>query len=162
MFYLFDINKWIIHLLPPVLRKSSIYAFLRCMLYPLKQLQAAFLAYKTGVDRQLTYNAFNNSLTRFLNGLFFFEYDAIYITDEVYDRAYLSFASEAIDPVYMSYQEESPSTALELGSLAPADITGGFIVHVPAALSEADIATVTNWVNYYKMAGTTFKIEIYG
>lgn len=161
MFYHFDVDKWIIHLLPPALRKASIYAFLRCMLYPVKQLQSAFLAYKTGVDRQLTSNAFQNSLERFLNGLFFFEYKAIYITDVEEDWAYLSFASEAVDPVYMSFQNESPATALELGSLDPSTITGKFVVHVPAALSQADIATVTNWVNYYKMAGTQFTVEVY-
>lgn len=161
MFYHFDVDKWIIHLLPPALRKASIYAFLRCMLYPVKQLQQAFLAYKESIDRQLTYNAFNDYLERFLNGLFFFEYKAIYITDVEYTRARLSFESEAVNPVYMSFQDETPATALELSSLDPSAITGAFVVHVPAALSEADIATVRNWVNYYKMAGTKFTIEVY-
>ena len=161
MFYHFDVDKWIIHLLPPVLRKASIYAFLRSMLYPVKQLQAVFLAYKTGVDRQLTYNAFQNSLERFLNGLFFFEYKAIYITDVEDEQTCLSFASEAVDPVYMSFQTESPATALALSSLDPSKTTGKFIVHVPAALSLADIASVANWVNYYKMAGTEYNIETY-
>ena len=161
MFYHFDVDKWIIHLLPPVLRKASIYAFLRSMLYPVKQLQDAFYAYKTGVDRTLTYNAFQNSLERFLNGLFFFEYNAIYITDVQDERVALSFQSEAFPPVYMSFQNESPSTALELSSLPPSAITGRFVVHVPAALSEANIATVRTWVDYYKMAGTEFNIEVY-
>lgn len=161
MFYHFDVDKWIIHLLPPALRKASIYAFLRCLLFPVKQLQAAFLTYKEGVDRQLTYNAFNDYLQRFLNGLFFFEYDAIYITDVVQDLTYLAFESEALSPVYMSFQDETPATALELSSKDPSIISGVFVVHVPAALSQADIATVANWVNYYKMAGTEFTIEVY-
>lgn len=159
MFYLFDVDKWIIHLLPPALRKASIYAFLRSMLYPVKQLQAAFQAYKTGVDEQLTYNAFNNYLERFLNDLFFFEYKAIYITDEEIDPPALSFSSESASPVYMSFQEEDPDTPLTLSSMLQS--SGAFVVHVPAALSVADVATVTNWVNYYKMAGTEFRVEIY-
>ena len=161
MFYHFDVDKWIIHLLPPILRKASIYAFLRTMLYPVKQLQAAFLAYKSGVDRQLTYNSFKDYLERFLNGLFFFEYNAIYITDVETEGVYLSYQSEAVDPVYMSYQSEDPATAIQLSSIDPDKITGEFVVHVPAALSAADLATVTNWVNYYKMAGTEFNIEVY-
>lgn len=161
MFYHFDVDKWIIHLLPPVLRKSAIYAFLRVMLYPLKQLQAAFLVYKQGVDRQLTANSFKDYLERFLNGLFFFEYKAIYITDVETFPTSLSFQSEAVDPVYMSFASETPSSALELSSLDPSLITGKFVVHVPAALTEADRATVTNWVNYYKMAGTQFTLEVY-
>jgi len=161
MFYHFDVDKWIIHLLPPILRKASIYAFLRSMLYPVKQLQDAFLAYKLGIDRQLTYNSSQNYLERFLNGLFFFEYDAIYITDVESEVTSLAFQSESVDPVYMSFQDEAPAAALQLSSLNPDDITGKFVVHVPAALSEADKATVINWVNYYKMAGTEFTIEVY-
>lgn len=161
MFYLFDVERWIIHLLPPVLRKASIYAFLRCLLYPVKQLQEAFTTYKTAVERQLTYNAFNDYLERFLNGLFFFEGRAIYITDVEDDWAALSYQSEAVEPVYMSFQNESPATPLQLSSLNPNELTGEFVVHVPAALSQADIATVQNWVNYYKMAGTIFSIETY-
>lgn len=161
MFYLFDVERWIIHLLPPVLRKASIYAFLRCLLYPVKQLQEAFTTYRTSVERQLTYNAFNDYLERFLNGLFFFEGRAIYITDVEYDWAALSYQSEAVDPVYMSFQNESPATPLQLSSINPNELTGEFVVHVPATLSQADIATVQNWVNYYKMAGTVFSIEVY-
>jgi len=161
MFYHFDIDKWIIHLLPPVLRRSAIYAFLRVLLYPLKQLQTAFFTYRAQVDRQLTYNCFKNSLERFLNGLFFFEYNAIFITDIQLEQTCLAFQYEAEDPVYMTFENETPVSALLLSSLAPDDITGKFIVHVPAALSEADRATVTNWVNYYKMAGTEFTLEVY-
>lgn len=161
MFYHFDVDKWIIHLLPPILRKASIYAFLRSMLYPVKQLQAAFLTYKSGVDRQLTYNSFKDYLERFLNGLFFFEYNAIYITEVETEGVYLAYQSESMYPVYMSYQWEDPATALQISSLDPNRKTGIFIVHVPAALSVADRATVTNWVNYYKMAGTQFTLEAY-
>lgn len=162
MFYHFDIDRFISQLLPPVLRKTFIYTFLKVLLYPVKQLHAVFLAYKLSVDRELTYNSFQNYLERFLNGLFFFEYQAIYITDVERPNADLSYQDEAVGQAdYMSYQEETPSTAIELSSLASADITGSFIIHVPAALSQADIASVRNWANYYKMAGTEFTIEEY-
>ena len=161
MFYRFDIDKWIIHLLPPDLRKASIYAFLRAMLYPVKLLQASFYAYKTGIDTQLAYCAFTNYLERFLNGLFYFEYNAIYITDVENERVFLAFSSEPADPVYMSFEDETPATPLELTSLNPDLITGRFVVHVPSVLSEADRATVYDWVNYYKLAGTAFTMEVY-
>ena len=148
-------------MLPPSLRKQSIYAFLRCMLYPVKQLQSAFLAYRDGINRQLTYNAFENYLERFLNRLFFFEYNAIYITDVELEWTDLAFQSESASPDYMSFQNESPASALQLSSMNPETITGKFIVHVPALLSQADVAIITNWVNYYKMAGTEFTIERY-
>lgn len=161
MFFLFDVDKWIIHQLPPILRRSGIYAFLRTMLYPLKQLQTAFLNYRSQVNRQLTYNAFQDYLERFLNGLFFFEGRVIYITDVETEVVYLAYASESAEDVYMSFVNEDPSYSLNLSSVDPSKITGQFVVHVPAALTEADVATVTNWVNYYKMAGTQFTIEVY-
>ena len=161
MFYQFDVDKWIIHLLPPVLRKVSIFAFLRCLLYPIKQLHTAFLAYKNGVDRKLAYNAFNDYLERFLNTLFFFETKVIYITDVEYDWATITFQSEPFSPAYMSFQNETPATPLILSSVEPEARNGAFVVHVPSAFSQADIATVTNWVNFYKMAGTEFTVEVY-
>lgn len=161
MFFLFDVDKWIIHQLPPILRRSGIYAFLRTLLYPLKQLQTAFLNYRSQVNRQLTYNAFQDYLERFLNGLFFFEGRVIYITDVETELVYLAYASESAEDVYMSFVNETTAYPLNLSSIDPSQITGQFVVHVPAALTEADVATVTNWVNYYKMAGTQFTIEVY-
>lgn len=161
MFFLFDVDKWIIHQLPPVLRRSGIYAFLRTLLYPLKQLQTAFLNYRSQVNRQLTYNAFQDYLERFLNGLFFFEGRVIYVTDVETEVVYLAYASESAEDVYMSFVNETTAYPLNLSSVDPSQITGQFVVHVPAALTEADVATVTNWVNYYKMAGTQFTIEVY-
>ena len=161
MFYHFDIDRWIIHVLPPVLRKTAIYAFLKVFLYPVKQLQEAFLTYISAVNNQLRYNSVTASLERFLNGLFFFEYNAIYITESADSQVCLSFASESQAPVYMSFSNETPATPLNLSSLDPVFISGTFVVHVPAALSEADIAIITSWVNYYKFAGTEFSIEVY-
>ena len=162
MFFQFDVNKLIIQLLPPPIRKLSIYSFLQAMLYPVKQLHATFAAYKLTVDRKLTYNSFQNYLERFLNGIFYFDYKAIYITDEENSWTDLAYQYEGASPDYMSFQNEIPSSALELSSMNPDNTFGRFIVHVPAALSQADIATVRNWVNYYKIAGTEFSIEIYG
>lgn len=161
MFFLFDIDKWIIHQLPPVLRREGVYAFLRTLLYPLKQLQSAFQAYREQVNRQLTYNSFNDYLERFLNGIFFFEGRVIYITDVETELTYLAYQAETAETVYMSFVNETPAYSLDLSSVDPSLITGQFVVHVPAALSEADVATVRNWVNYYKMAGTQFTIEVY-
>ena len=161
MFYHFDVDKWIIHLVPPVLRRNTIYAFLRSFLYPVKQLQAAFLAYKEGIDIRLAYNSFQDYLERFLNGLFFFEYKAIYITDEAHEKVFFSFVSEGVTPVYDSFEDEESKSVIYLDTVSPNNVFGKFVVHVPAALSEADIATVSNWINYYRLAGTQFKIEVY-
>ena len=162
MFYHFDVDRWIFQALPPILRKDSIYAFLRVFLFPVKQLQEALWAYISAVNTRLKYNSTIASLEHFLNSLFFFEYNAIFITEnEIDDQVFLSFFTESEDPVYMSFSNESPSTPIVLSSLAPGNVHGSFVVHVPAALSEANRATVADWVNYYKFAGTEFTIEVY-
>ena len=60
-----------------------------CVLFPLKELMQAFTAYREASVRQLSYNAFEIYLQKWLNDVFFYEYDEIYITDEVLPVAYL-------------------------------------------------------------------------
>lgn len=161
MFYRFDTDRWIIHQLPPVLRRSGVYAFLRALLFPLKELMQSFTAYREAAVLQLSYNAFEIYLQKWLNDVFFYEYDDIYITDEELPVPTLSFQSEGDDPVYMTGASEDPAVALELYSSPPDDKIGAFVVHVPAAMTAADIAVVEQWVDYYKFAGTQYRIEQY-
>lgn len=161
MFFHFDAEKFVLHQLPPVLRKESIYAFLKVLVFPIKQLAEAFKSYKLTVDRELTYNSFTDYLERFLNGLFFFEDGIIFITETENKQTSLSFEYETAPTNYMSFQTESPATALMLKSISPNEITGSFQVNVPSVLSEADRDLVYDWVNFYKMAGTEFTIVVY-
>ena len=140
MFYHFDVDRWIIHQLPPILRRTAIYAFLRVFMYPLKQLAETFYAYKLMVDRQLSFNG---------------------ITDIVEPVLSLSFIGEGYEPVYMSFDDEEDPASFVLASWPTDDTVGQFVVHVPESMSEADIATVRQWVDYYKFAGTLFTIETY-
>ena len=161
MLYLFDIDRWIIHQLPPILRRTAIYAFLRVFLYPLKQLANVFYAYKQDADRQLAFNGFSDMMQRFLNDIFFYPDGTIYITDIVDPVVALSFQDEGFDPVDMSFDDETPVSSFVLASWPPGETVGQFVVHVPEIMSEADIATVRQWVEYYKFAGTMFTIETY-
>ena len=162
MFYRFDVDRWIIHQLPPALRRSGVYSFLRAFLYPLKQLIQTFTAYREAVMAQLSYNAFEIYLQKWLNDLFFYEYDDIFITDEEIPIPALSFSNEGDAPVYMTGIDEDPAVPLNLFSSQPDNRLGAFVVHVPAAMTAADISVVEQWVNYYKFAGTQYRIEQYG
>lgn len=161
MFYRFDVDRWIIQQLPPILRRPGIYAFLRAFLYPLKQLVQTFSAYRESIDLQLSYNSFEIYLEKWLNGILFLDPGSIYITDERLSVVALSLQSEGNDPVYMSLSNETPPVPLQLYSTDPDLIIGEFIVHVPSGLSDADLALVAQWVDYYKMAGTQYRIEFY-
>ena len=162
MFFRFDTDRWIIDQLPPVLRHQTVYAFLRAMLYPVAQLMQIFTAFREAAVRRLSANSFVIYLEKWLNDVFFYPSGTIYITEEVIPYVELSFQSEGNAPVYMTFADENPLVPLDLYSFSPLTKIGRFVVHVPAAMTAADLATVSEWVEYYKFAGTQFRIEIYG
>ena len=86
---------------------------------------------------------------------------ALPISDIVEPVLSLSFIGEGYEPVYMSFSDETDPASFVLASWPPGETVGEFVVHVPESMSEADIATVRQWVDYYKFAGTLFTIETY-
>ena len=162
MSYRFDVDRWIIHQLPPILRRPVIYAFLKALLAPIKQLQQIFQEWRISATRQIRSNAFTATLERRLNEVFFYTGGEIYITDEEYGRFTLAFEDEDFPAVYVSNQGEDPESPAILESFQPDDLIGRFIVHVPSTMTAQDLALVARWVNYYKMAGTEYTIEYYG
>lgn len=161
MFFRFDVNRWILHQLPPVLRRPANYAFLQALLYPLAQLMRSFTTYREAIDGRLSSNAFEIYLERWLNDVLYLDPGTIYITEELLPIATLSKNSEPYPLVYMTYIEEDPQISLDLYSIEPGSLIGRFIVNVPAGLSEGDLALVQDWTNYFKMAGTQYRIEEY-
>lgn len=162
MFYLFDVDRWIIQQLPPILRRPAVYAFLRALLLPARELIQLFTGFRESVNRQLSFNAFEIYLEKWLNDVLAYNPpDLVYITDVVLPVTQISLQSEGNPAVYMSNSDEDPATPLELYSTPPDMIIGEFIVHVPSGISESDIALVRQWVDYYKFAGTQYRIEVY-
>lgn len=161
MFYNFDINKWILILLPPILRRPVLYALIRAMLAPLAEVYTAFLTSKGEAERQMTSNAFTIYLERFLNGLFYLPDGAIYITDFVDEEmVYFAYATEESDPVYVGNKDDEDS--LYLISTRPDAILGGFTVNIPESIDKPEyISVIDKWVNYYKYAGTSHIIKSY-
>ena len=161
MFFRFDTDRWIIDQLPPVLRRKAVYAFLRAMLLPVAQLAQAFTAFRDAALRRLSTNAFVVYLEKWLNDVFFYPSGTIYITDEEISYAALAFQSEGGDTVYMTFADENPLVPLDLYSFHPDTRLSRFVVHVPATMTAADLSTVSQWVEYYKFAGTQYRIETY-
>ena len=160
MFYNFDITKWILHILPPVLRRPVLFALVRALMNPLKELYQDFYSYKAGVDRQLNSNVFTAYLERYLNGLFYLDGE-IYIEDYVdEEKVYLAFATELADTVYVGEQDDDE--CLYLSSQRPDGITGGFVINIPEFLDKPEYtAIIDEWANYYKYAGTKHIIRVY-
>lgn len=159
MNYSFDPVKWALHQLPPLLRKKRIYALIRCLMIGIAALHSRFMAYASGADMRLSGNGFTLNLQRFLNDLFSLDQEIV-IAEFRTANVYLHYVGEKPEDVYLCYQNEGDSTAFP--SWQPDDIAGGFVIRIPASLETSDnIALIRKWVDYFKTAGTTYKIETY-
>lgn len=159
MRYRFDLSVWIRQQLPPVLHNRGILAVMYALVSGIREVQKSFDLYAADIDRRLSHNSATLSLSAWLNDLFGLN-DAIYITNYVNDIPYLSYERENIVPLYLQYQAEGKGVYL---NSQPPTVYGGFVINIPKGIaSEANIATIRKWVDYYKVAGVTYKIQIYG
>lgn len=69
MFKNFNIQAFCLKLLPPILRKDRIRAFLRVLLSPLESILARFRNVVVDTDVRLSHNSFTIYLEKFLNDL---------------------------------------------------------------------------------------------
>lgn len=157
MYWKFDPDRFALQQLPPCLRKKGIYAIIKCLMIGISRVHALFVSHKETVDQKLSHDGTTMSLESFLNEKFG---SGIYLKEYRTENAYMHFYEEIAENVYMGYQEENE--ALWVPSKSPDTITGGFAVMVPTALAtDENIAAIKRWVEYYRAAGTIYKIEIY-
>lgn len=160
MYWRFDANKFALHQLPPFLRKKGIYALIKCLMIGIDKVYSLFVSHRESATQQLKHNGTVMSLEKFLNDKFGLS-GGIYLTEYLTDNTYLHNEGETPEDVYMCYQDEGES--LVLSSVGPDKITGGFKVMIPEGLAtDENIAVIRKWVDYYRAAGTTYKIESYG
>lgn len=158
MYYRFDVFKWMRQQLPPLLRNSIITAFLFVISQAFKKTQATLLDYCTSVERRLNHNSSTLLLQKWLNDLFGLKNGTIYITNYLTEQTYLHFEGETISPVYLGFQDE---VDFYLDSKLYSEY-GGFIVRVPSSLStDENLLVIRKWIEYYRTAGTVYKIESY-
>lgn len=159
MYYNFDVKKLARMLLPPVLRKRTLLAFIDTLVESLSFLAGKVSDFAESTLLKLSYSAFTNYLERFLNEKFG---GGIYISDYVNDDLfYMSFPNEIADIVYMGESGEAEyNPPVYLSSVQPLQLSGGFIVNIPERLSDST-ADIKGWVDYYKFAGTEYKITTY-
>ena len=164
MFKNFNIQAFCLKLLPPILRKDRILAFLRVLLSPLESILARFRNVVADTDVRLSHNSFTIYLEKFLNDLLDGEKRRIYIADVIDDLSvYLSMKDEAdLYEDSMTLKAEDLDTLI-VPSGKPDRLTGRFGVYIPKELdSESNRRLIKQWVDYYKMAGTNYSIETYG
>lgn len=160
MYWRFDAKKFALHQLPPFLRKKGIYALIKCFLTGIDWVYSLFTTQRETVDQQLNHNGTTASLEKFLNDKFGLS-QGIYISDYQTDNVYFHLEGEVPEDVYVSYQNEEND--LFLPSTSPDKTSGGFLVKIPSSMNTSEnLAVLNRWINYYRPAGTVYKIEVYG
>lgn len=161
MFYRFDLNKFVLMILPPVLRKGLLYSFLKALVSPLQVIYQRFELLRKKTNETLSFNAHTIYLERFLCELLHVKDGAIYIRDLVNnEKLYLSFKKELNDKHYIG--DSSADEKLYISSQRPVPLMGCFVIFIPlASASDSNIALVKRWTNYYKYAGTEFIVKTY-
>lgn len=160
MYRNFDVEKFAMQQLPPLLRNRVIYALLKSLLAGLSWLQKKFKSYSDEVTGRIAVNGFTINLEVFLNDIFSLDPGTIYITDYESEKDYLHYYEEIAEDVCIGYESEGDQ--LLLSSSPPDALSGGFAVMVPAELAtDKNLETIRKWVEYYRYAGTTYKISTY-
>lgn len=156
---LFDVNKWTLQLLPPVLRRPVLYALFKSCLDPLKDLRDSYATYVDLVNQKLAQISYTASLAAWLNSIFYLPDGTIYIEDSIDRDVYLFTQGEVPEVTYLFTRTEEIPLYLEL---EPGEKFDGFIIRIPRALNTEDnLRIIQKWINYYKIAGVNYKIAEY-
>ena len=158
MNYNINISTMCEMLIPRVLRKPRIKAFIKSIIAPIQTLNDQFNTWSLSVRRKLSYNSQVIYLEKLLNDIFDNTSRRIYVqttnqsidlelynTEEGIVKQYISNASESSESIYIFNNDEV--------------ISYDFIVYIPL-----DIITqstrVSGFVNSLKLAGIRFEIQI--
>lgn len=166
MWYNVDFNRWVVQLLPPILRSKFLTVLLKTMLLPVVWLHGQFMIYRATVAGRLNVTACVQDIERILNVTFFLTQRQIYIEETNNVQATcLYFGNEKMPDVLVNssltvwYPDEVPDTT-------------NIIVYVPGFLctsldKEKDrhkgrhLSIIINLIEYYKPAGRRYGIRLY-
>lgn len=166
MWYDVDFNRWVVQLLPPILRSRVLVALLRILIIPLAYVHRLFTEYRKKVADRLDITASVQDIERALNRRFFLRNRQIYIESESDDRhPCLYFQAEGKPPTFLN-----PRMTLWMDGEVPSK--PNFTIFVPNFLvsslnSEEDrhkgrhLAEIIRIVELYKPAGRRYHINIY-
>ena len=161
MYRNYDLRTFFVMLLPPLLRRDCLKAFLWVLLTPLNDLSERFKLFANDADMRLSHNGFTIYLEKFLNDIFQ-SGDKIFIRDIIDTQTvYMWRQKELPDFLYMSQQKEETNT-IYLTHDTQEPLRGRFSVCIPVSMDSPETRrTITQWCNYFKFAGTNFIIETY-
>lgn len=159
MWYNIDLYKFSQHLLPPMLRKKRLFAFLSILILPFVYLVSLFLKFRIQSLNKLNTNGQVIYIEKVLNDRFFLKNKEIYITDIAGKESYLYCRKEEQIPSHL-YQRSEEAKRVYVQQRGEGNYSGNFIVNIPSFLSVYE-GEIKNLVDYYKPAGRSFVLKIY-
>lgn len=156
MWYRIDINKFGLHLLPMLFRRTLLYSLLKVLLIPFKYLSNAFQAYRKEVEKKLMVNGIVINIEKALNDYFLLENHDIYITsaEDIHYDAYLTNRLPTV--IFHSQSSQKPTYLRNAVSENQLMI----IVNVPSYLGNR-LDEVKDIIEYHKPAGRLYTIKLY-
>ena len=172
MWYKIDFLKFVMQLLPPIMRSKLLLAILGVMIVPLRYLYAKFVSLKQTVDDRLNVTGNVQYLEKALNDIFFLDDLQIHIETPEEERVpsfYFGNENQRANIMRTTSEEEG----FVLRKNGESGIKVNFKVMVPTflctSLESKDndeyhwryLMTIRNIIKIYKPAGRTFSIELY-
>lgn len=159
MWYNVDVYKLGLQLLPPLLRKRVLFAFLCALLSPFRMLAELFGTFRRSSLSRLNVNGQVIYIEKALNEAFELKDREIYLsdTDDLMGSGSVLYPKpEGSAMVFGS--DESEILYIPEGGDGKAD--GDYIVNVPSFL-EAELESIKTIVEYNKPAGRRYVIKVY-
>ena len=158
MLHNFNLRQWIYQQLPIVLRGKLLMELIWAMAKPLQDISDKYAEYAKAAELKMRHNGHMQILQHWLNEQLHQPLGTIYISEFINTLQYLYYRDERAEGIYMSFQDEGDGLFL---SSSPPIVYGGFVVNVPEYLAtDENLATISQWVNFYKYAGTSYRINV--
>ncbi|MDO7877392.1 hypothetical protein Q5H93_21805 [Hymenobacter sp. ASUV-10] len=156
-----DFERLAVQLMPALLRKPRLVAWLQAMLHPLRQLYTRFLLEADATRRELAYNSQTILFEQALNDQFDPSARRIIIrnSDTELPVVYLNFRSEGQPEKYARFAVEGPPW-LRLYSQAEYNTQLDFTVRVPVVLRTAERTTQLHArIQHFKLATRRYTLR---
>ena len=147
-------------LVPTFLRKPRILAFVQALAFPLKVMHNELMQYRSEAMYRLVHNGQVCRLEKVLNDAFDSVERRIYIKDGLtFIRRYI-YSPDEDKPLYIYSPDENKPVYIHESVAQERD--ADFVVVLPSLIAwpQEVLYQLKATVNYYKVAGKTFRIEI--
>lgn len=157
--YSFDLLKLLVGLLPYLLRKPRLKAYIEALVAPVLTIYGDFISLQARTKRELSYNGQTLNFQRALNDRFDPVLARIRIvnSDATFDAVYVNFVAETEPPKFTKFTTESPPHFM---LYTTAEVAGqiGFVVRCPASLRPQEPALKAR-ISQLKLALVKYRLQ---